>query len=110
MNLSDQKLDRLLKEAYPPVEVSPDFTFRLWRSLLSQSPPVWKRVGVPSVCAGILVGLLAGLWTWTAALSGDGAYPPAAGVRMNLRLDLFGNAPYDSLAGAYLSLKGEDRT
>ncbi len=90
----DDKLDRLLRRAFPSVEVSPDFTLRLWRGLMKTARPPWM-LPAPVLGLAAAVGMLAGVWTWSQLLPG------------NLdRLDLFGNAPFDSVAGTYLSMMG----
>jgi len=104
---SDEKLDRLLRQAYPPVEVSPDFTLRLWRKLMKGAGrPPWM-VPVPVAAIAAAVGLLAGLWSWPYLLP-EGSQS-AAVLRQADRLDLFGNAPLDSVAGTYLNLVKGDR-
>ena len=104
---SDEKLDRLLRQAYPPVEVSPDFTLRLWRKLMKGAGrPPWM-VPVPVAGLAVAVGLLAGLWSWSHGFpEGDRS---VAVLRQVDRLDLFGNAPLDSVAGGYLNLFKGDR-
>ncbi|MBI3333210.1 MAG: hypothetical protein HYZ93_03880 [Candidatus Omnitrophica bacterium] len=101
-DLSDGRLDRLLKQAFPAVDVSPDFTLRLWHRLMRGAgrPPWMVPAPVAALAAGI--GLWLGLWSWS---SGTAAADPSVAVlgRME-RLDLFGNAPLDSVAGSYLKL------
>ncbi len=94
----DEKLDWLLREAFPAVEVSPDFTLRLWRRLMN-SPvrPPWMPP-VPVLELAAVVGVLAGIWTSAALLH------PAFGFSQATRLDLYGNAPVDTIAGSYLNL------
>lgn len=105
-DLSDDKLDRLLKEAFPAAEVSPDFTLRLWHKLMKGSGrPPWMPP-VPAAALAAVVGLLAGVWTWGTLAPQDRAM--AASLRQVERLDLFGNAPFDSVAGSYLELKKGD--
>ena len=93
--ISDSQLDHLLKQSYPAVEVSPDFTLRLWRRLMKEPVPA-GFFGAPrslmAVAAGI--GMAVGLWR---AL----VFSPVVPLE---RLDLFGNAPRDSLAGTFLTL------
>lgn len=101
-DLSDDKLDRLLKEAYPAVEVSPDFTLRLWRKLMKQPLPTYWRVPVAMVTVAVLLGVGAGVWSWNGGGVRVTASPGVSAVASLERLDLFGNAPFDSLAGAYL--------
>ena len=81
-SLSDKDLDRLLRGAYPAVEVSSDFTLRLWRRLMKGPFPAWWKVPVPAVAAAVSLGVVAGLWS---ALSSASVVPLE-------RLDLFGNA------------------
>ena len=98
-NQSNDPLDKLLKSAYPAVEVSQDFKLRLWRKLMDRPAAELWRVPVPAVAAALLLGILSGVWTWR----GDDAKNPAlAQLARAERLDLFGNAPYDSLAGTVL--------
>lgn len=94
--LSGGELDRLLREVYPTVEVSPDFTLRLWRKLMKEPFPSWWRVPVPAMAAAVFLGVAVGLWTTLAS-------GPAIPVE---RLDLFGNAPHDTVAGSVLRLLG----
>jgi hypothetical protein len=91
---SDKALDRLLKEAYPEVEVSADFMFRLWRRILGPVPTPRKAIPVSMLMAAIVVGVVVGIGNvvWM------GHHPK---VYLE-RLDLFGNAPYDTLAGSAL--------
>lgn len=91
--LSDHRLDRLLREAYPRVEVSSDFTLRLWRRLMNQIPAGWG-VPVSLVAVFALLGILAGIGS---------VFGTSSGTSLQ-QLDLFGNAPHDSLAGAVLDL------
>ncbi len=106
-NQPQDPLDRLLKGAYPAVEVSQDFKLRLWRKLMDQPVEALWRVPVPAVAAALLLGIVGGLWSWQA-----GGSPDPAVVRVVARaerLDLFGNAPHDSLAGAVLRrMEGEN--
>ena len=97
---SQGPLDRLLRSAYPAVEVSQDFKLRLWRKLIKQpAADLWK-VPVPAVAAALLVGIIGGVWSG----QGAGVANPAVArvVARAERWDLFGNAPHDSLAGAAL--------
>ncbi len=103
---SDGKLDRLLREAYPAVEVSPDFTLRLWRRLMKHPVrPPWM-LPVPAYGVAVAVGLLLGVWGGRGLLQ-TSPFPtlPVGGPRW----DLFGNAPVDSLAGNYLGLMVKGR-
>lgn len=95
--MSDFELNRLLKQCYPAVEVSPDFTLRLWRKLMKGAPPWWK-VPVPALAAAAALGIAAGLVSVSAT----------AGAARLERLDLFGNAPRESLAGSVLGLMGRN--
>ena len=97
----DEKLDRLLREAFPAVEVSPDFTLRLWRGLM-KSPvrPPWMPP-IPVLELAAVSGVLAGIWTSATLLH------PALGFSQPARLDLYGNAPMDTVAGSYLNLMRE---
>lgn len=89
--ISDSQLDQWLKQAYPSVEVSPDFRFQLWRRLMQEPVPARTKSWVAMAAA---VGIAAGLWNGLAAST------PVPIQRM----DLFGNAPHDSLAGAVLAV------
>ena len=93
-SLPDKELDRLLRGAYPAVEVSSDFTLRLWRRLMKAPFPAWWRVPVPAVTAAVSLGVVAGLWT---------VFSSGPAISME-RLDLFGNAAHDTLAGSVLRL------
>ena len=95
--MSDDELNRLLKQAYPAVEVSPDFTLRLWRKLMKGTPP-WWRVPVPALALAAVLGIVTGLMSASARTTPSSLE----------RLDLFGNAPHDSVAGSVLdSMRGE---
>ena len=95
---SHDPLDRLLKEAYPAMEVSPDFTLRLWRKLTGRPPASLWKVPVPALGLAAALGVAAGLWT---------SFVPSA-ADASLQWDLFGNAPHESMAGSVLDLmKGE---
>ena len=100
--LSDGKLKQLLREAYPAVELSPDFTLRLWRKLMKEPLPTFWRVPAGALAAALALGVGAGLWSWSEGRVGAAGTPVASVVASAERLDLFGNAPFDSLAGAYL--------
>ena len=93
MDKRDQKLDRLLGEAFPEVGVSRDFTLQMWRRLI-QPRPMWK-LPVPVAAAAAVLGIVTGMWTWTGFGQGWPVLPRE-------RIDLFGNAPVDSVAGNYL--------
>lgn len=106
-NQSKDLLDRLLKGAYPAVEVSQDFKLRLWRKLMARPVAELWKVPASAVAAALLVGIVGGIWSWQAGGSSD---PAVARVLARAeRLDLFGNAPHDSLAGAVLRrMEGEN--
>ncbi len=97
-NSPQDPLDKLLRGAYPAVEVSQDFKLRLWRKLMDQPAAALWRVPMPAVAAALLLGIVGGIWTW----QGDAKNPALMQVARVERLDLFGNAPHDSLAGAVL--------
>ncbi len=105
--MDNRKLDQMLKSAYPAVEVSPDFTLQLWRRLIAPERPAWL---IPAPAAGIAaaVGILLGLWTWPHLPPAGGVAPSA--LRQVERMDLFGNAPVDSVAGTYLQLTETGRS
>ena len=100
-NQPNDPLDRLLKSAYPAVEVSQDFKLRLWRRLMDRPAAELWRVPVPAVAAALLVGIITGVWSFTRE-GGAGDPAVARAVARAERLDLFGNAPHDSLAGTVL--------
>lgn len=97
-NSAKDPLDKLLKGAYPAVEVSQDFKLRLWRKLMDQPVEALWKVPAPAVAAALLLGIVSGVWTW----QGDAKNPALTRVARAERLDLFGNAPHDSLAGTVL--------
>lgn len=99
--LPDRELDRLLREAYAPVEVSSDFTLRLWRRLIQRPPAELWKAAVPALVAAALFGIGLGLRAQGPA--------GAAGLREPVRWDLYGNAPQDTLAGSALRIVGEGR-
>lgn len=99
-NQSNGPLDRLLKGAYPAVEVSQDFRIQLWRKLMERPVDHLWRVPAPAVAAALLVGIAGGIWSWQGGAASDPAV--ARVVARAERLDLFGNAPHDSLAGTVL--------
>ncbi len=87
----EEKLNRLMRQAFPAVSVSPDFTLRLWRKLMgSATRPPWM-IPVPAAAFALVLGIFLGFWNGT----GPGGFSSD-------RLDLFGNAPYDSISGSYL--------
>jgi len=102
----DKRLRRLLKEAYPSVEVSPDFTLQLWKRLMKQPGlPPWM-LPAPAYAMAAVVGVVMGIWAWT---QGAGSPFPdrsrASALAQVERWDLFGNAPFDSVAGSYLRVR-----
>lgn len=105
MGKPDFDLDRLLKGAYSRVEVSPDFTLRLWKRLMDQ-PERSSRLLLPVPVIGLAAaaGVMLGLWNWSAFLQPEAAGGRFTVLRGPVRMDLFGNAPVDSLAGSYLRL------
>ena len=104
-NSSNGKLDRLLREAFPVVEVSPDFTLKLWRGLMkSASRPPWM-LPAPLFAAAAAVGIVVGLWNWNQFAPAQNDFPESKRLVQVARLDLFGNAPVDSLAGSYLQMR-----
>ena len=100
-------LERLLKGAYPAVEVSQDFKLRLWRKLMDRPAAELWKVPAPAVAAALLLGIVTGVWSWNRS----GVVDPAVAqvVARAERWDLFGNAPYDSLAGSVLREMGGER-
>ena len=101
---SKDPLDRLLRDAYPAVEVSQDFRLQLWRKLMNQPVEALWKVPVPALTLALLLGITAGIWSWQRI---GGQDPGMARVlARSERWDLFGNAPYDSLAGAVLKRMG----
>ncbi len=103
----DEKLDRLLKEAYPKAEVSPDFTFQLWKRLMNEPIQAPWILPVPALELAAVLGIVVGLWTWQATGFSTQQLGWPSQIRQVTRLDLFGNAPFDSLAGSYLTLTKE---
>ena len=106
-NQSNDPLGRLLKGAYPAVEVSQDFKLRLWRKLMDRPAADLWRVPAPAVAAALLLGIVSGVWSWNQ----NGVADPAVArvVARAERWDLFGNAPYDSLAGSVLRRMGGEK-
>lgn len=97
----DEKLNRLLREAFPAVGVSPDFTLRLWRRLMkTPARPPWM-MPVPVYVLAAAVGILGGVWTWGSLIQGSSP------LSQSVRWDLFGNAPVDTISGSYLQLLKE---
>ncbi len=92
--ISDSQLDHLLKQSYSHVDVSPDFTLRLWRRLMKEPAPAGFGAPRSLVALAAGIGVAIGLWR-TLVLS------PVVPLE---RMDLFGNAPRDSLAGTLLTL------
>jgi hypothetical protein len=103
---SEERLDRLLKEAFPRVEVSADFTLRLWRKLMKPARPPWM-LPIPVYGLAAAVGIVTGVWTWAYGLPGATSGPMAFTSRPTARLDLLGNAPTATLAASVL--KNVDR-
>ena len=91
--LPNHRLDQLLREAFPTVEVSSDFTLQLWRKLMKEPLPTFWRVPIAAVATAAVFGIAAGLWN-----SGN----TRSAFAQVERLDLFGNAPHDTLAGTVL--------
>ena len=106
-NQSNDPLDKLLRSAYPAVEVSQDFRLRLWRKLMARPVAELWRVPVPAVAVVLLLGIVTGIWSWNHNGVGDPAV--ARVVARAERWDLFGNAPYDSLAGSVLRRMGGEK-
>lgn len=93
---SDDQLDQLLKGAFPLVEPSADFTLNLWRKLIQVRVGLGFRFPTPVYAMAACIGILAGIWT--------GMSINPLGIDPIHRLDLFGNAPMDTMAGSYLTL------
>lgn len=100
---SEDPLDRWLQEAYPTVEVSPDFTLRLWRRLMKPARPPWW-LPAPVFVTAAAIGLVWGTWSWTHEIETEEEFRVETVLSQTYRWDLFGNAPFDSMAGSYLSL------
>lgn len=96
---SRDPMDTLLRNAYPQVEVSSDFQLRLWRKLMGRPAAELWKVPAPALAAALLVGIAGGIWSWNRT---GPVHPAAQRVAQAERLDLFGNAPHDSLAGTVL--------
>ena len=108
--LPNHKLDQLLRDAFPTIEVSPDFTLQLWRRLMKEPLPTFWHVPAAAAAVAALFGIAVGFWSWGNIYSVGAGLPPGAGsaVARVERLDLFGNAPYDTVAGAVLrGMEGE---
>lgn len=97
--ITDQELDRLLKEAYAPVEVSSDFTLQLWRRLIQRPAADLWRTAAPALVLAALFGIGLGLRT-----VGPIGPAEAAALSQPLRWDLYGNAAHDTLAGGALRI------
>lgn len=95
-NQSDEKLNHLLKEAYPTVPVSADFTLNLWHKLMKSPVRSQWILPVPIYSMAAAVGIFLGTWT---ALTFSSPL-----LRQTARLDLFGNAPVDTVSGSLLTL------
>ena len=105
---SDEQLDRLLRQAFPAVEVSADLTLRLWRRLVEQPNRSPWLVPIPLAGLAAAMGIFAGIFLW--GQWGFEQDPAVVSVlRQQERLDLFGNAPFDTLSGAYLALSREGK-
>ena len=104
--LSDEQLNRALQEAFPSVEVSNDFTLRLWRRLMTQPVPTYWRVAAPALAAAAAFGILAGLRAQPQLTPAGPGFFTRSALNQQERWDLFGNAPLDTLAGSYLSIRG----
>ena len=104
-NGSDQKLDQLLGEAFPLREVSPDFTLKLWHGLmkLPSRPPWWTPA--PLVATAAALGIFLGVWNWSRWEERGALFPASFQGTQTARLEMFGNAPVDTLAGSYLKLR-----
>ena len=97
---SNDPLDKLLRGAYPAVEVSADFKLKLWRRLINQPVTALWRVPAQAVARALAIGVIGGVWSFNRVGPQD---PVVARVMAREeRLDLFGNAPHDSLAGTVL--------
>lgn len=99
---SEDKVDRLLKQAYPTQEVSPDFTLRLWRRLMKQPVrPPWM-LPAPVYAMAAAIGIVAGIGTWVGFPQSQADFTLRTTLARQDRWDLFGNAPFDSVAGSVL--------
>ena len=108
--LPNHKLDQLLRDAFPAMEVSPDFTLQLWRRLMKEPLPTFWPVPAAAAAMAAVFGIAVGLWSWGSMYSAEAGFPSEArsAVAQVERLDLFGNAPYDTVAGAVLrGMEGE---
>ena len=65
--------------------------------------PIWA---IPAPVAGLAagIGIIAGIWGWSQGFPLRAQYSELQRVE---RMDLFGNAPLDSLAGSYLMLNSK---
>ena len=105
--LPDRELDRLLKVAYAPVEVSSDFTLQLWRRLMAQPHPWFQtKTAAALLSVAVVFGVSAGLQVRPEPTPAGPRFFARSVLTQAERLDLFGNAPLDTLAGSYLALKG----
>ena len=104
---ADQKLNQLLQEAYPTVEVSSDFTLQLWRKLIKQPVENLWRIPVPVAGLAAAVGIFAGVLSWVALPSLQADASAASQFAQVARWDLFGNAPLGSLSGSTLTFYQE---
>ena len=109
-HLPNHKLDQLLRDAFPTMEVSSDFTLQLWRRLMKEPLPTYWRIPTAAAAAAALFGIAVGFWSWGKVYSVEAGLPSEArsAVARVERLDLFGNAPYGTVAGAVLrQMEGE---
>ena len=104
-HFSDDKLDQLLREAFPVQEVSSDFTLELWHGLMKKSGRFSTYLPAPLLAAAAVMGIVLGVWSWGQIIPGLGA--AGSSLTQSARLDLFGNAPLDTLAGSYLKVRGD---
>ena len=102
--LPNHKLNQLLRDAFPAMEVSPDFTLQLWRRLMKEPLPTFWPVPAAAAVVAAVFGIAVGLWSWGRMYSAEAGFPSEArsAVAQVERLDLFGNAPHDTLAGSIL--------
>ena len=84
------------RSEYPRAHVSSEFKLELWRRLMEKpAPSHWKMI-LPLAGGAVVLGIVTGTIVWHEQ------------VRRTNRWDLFGNAPFDTLAGSYVVVrKGE---
>ena len=106
--MDDKELNKIVREAYPRLEVSSDLRLRLWNRLENHPKHSLWWIPLPVTGGAVLAGLLAGLMLW-------GQINPMQTLAFQgrmfsqvERLDLFGNAPVGSLAGSYLRILQEE--